>query len=125
MNLNYIIVYAQDFQKLKSFYMNQLGMTNLGSVSSEAFATLQPANGGAVIGLQDNRTSQLPPSREQHPGSVELSFAVEDVDAVFRDWQANGVEIIAAPHDLPFGRYMLAKDPEGHYLSAYKFVSRS
>jgi hypothetical protein len=23
--------------------------------------------------------------------------------------------------DLPFGRYFLARDPEGHYLSVYRF----
>lgn len=124
MNLNYIIVYANDFPKMKAFYMDQLGMTNLGSVSSDIFATLRPSGGGAVIGLQDNKSSQLPPSRETQPGCVELSFAVEDVDATYDQWKANGVEIIAAPHDLPFGRYMLAKDPEGHYFSAYRFANR-
>lgn len=125
MNLNYIIVYANDFQKLKAFYIDKLGMTNLGSVSSDIFATLRPSGGGAVIGLQDNKSSQLPPARETHPGGVELSFEVEDVDATHKQWKANGVEIISEPADLPFGRYMLAKDPEGHYLSAFRFAQKN
>lgn len=124
MNLNYIIVYADDFQKMKAFYIDQLGMTNLGSVSSDIFATLRPSGGGSVIGLQDKKSAQFPPALETHPGSVELSFAVDDVDATYQQWKANGVNIIAEPADLPFGRYMLAKDPEGHYFSAYRFTNR-
>jgi len=124
MNLNYIIVYANDFPKMKAFYIDQLGMTNLGSVSSDIFATLQPADGGARIGLQDKKSSALPPGQEEHPGNIELSFAVEDVDATCKQWKVNGVEIISEPHDLPFGRYFLARDPEGHYLSGYRFANR-
>jgi predicted enzyme related to lactoylglutathione lyase len=125
MNLNYIIVYVNDLPKMKAFYIDKLGMTNLGSVSSDIFATLRPSNGGAMVGLQDKKSSQLPPGRETQPGSVELSFEVEDVDATHKQWKKNGVEIIAEPTDLPFGRYMLAKDPEGHYLSAFRFANRS
>jgi predicted enzyme related to lactoylglutathione lyase len=66
----------------------------------------------------------LPPKDETQPGSVELSFAVEDVDATYKQWKEKGVEMISEPTDLPFGRYFLAKDPEGHYLSAYKFANR-
>ena len=124
MNLNFIIVYVEDFEKLKKFYIEALDMTNMGSLSSNSFATLRPSNGGAMVGLQAKASSQLPPGRETQPGSVELSFEVEDVDATYKQWKKNGVEIIAEPMDLPFGRYMLAKDPEGHYLSAFRFAQR-
>ena len=125
MNLNYIIIYANDFHKLKAFYIDKLGMTNLGAVSSDIFATLQPSAGTTRIGLQDKKSSKLPPAHETQPGSVELSFEVEDVDATFKQWKKNGVEIVSEPADLPFGRYMLAKDPEGHYLSAFRFAQRN
>ncbi len=124
MNLNYILVYVNDFQKLKSFYIDALGMTDLGSRAPDYFATLRASEGGAIIGLQDKKSTPLPPAQEQHSGSVELSFAVEDVDALHKNWKEKGVEIITEPADMPFGRYFLAKDPEGHYLSAYRFNPR-
>lgn len=124
MNLNFIVIYANDLQKLKDFYMNALDMTYMGAVSSDAFATLRPSNGGAMIGLQSKASSKLLPAQEQQPGSVELSFEVEDVDATCKAWKEKGVEIIAEPVDLPFGRYMLARDIEGHYLSAFRFAQR-
>jgi len=124
MNLNYIIVYVNDLEKLKTFYTEALGMTYVGSVSANAFATLRPSGGGAMVGLQAKEFSELPPKFEDHAGSVELSFAVDDVDATWKQWKENGVEMISEPTDLPFGRYFLAKDPEGHYLSAYKFAQR-
>ena len=125
MNLNFIIVYVEDLQKLKAFYENALGMTYMGAVSATNFATMRPSGGGAMVGLQAKAGSQLPPGRETQPGSVELSFEVEDVDATYKQWKKNGVEIIAEPMDLPFGRYMLAKDPEGHYLSVFRFAQKN
>ncbi len=124
MNLNYILVYVNDFQKSKSFYINALGMSDSGSIASDIFATLHASEGGAIIGLQDKKSTPLPPAQEQHPGSMELSFAVEDVDATYKSWKEKGVEIISEPADMPFGRYFLARDPEGHYLSAYRFKQR-
>ena len=124
MNLNYLIVYVTDFEKMQDFYINKLGMTNIGSLDPTIFATLRPSGGGATIGLQDKKSSDLPSAQAEHAGNIELGFAVEDVDATYKQWKANDVEIIAEPADMPFGRYMLAKDPEGHYLSAYRFNKR-
>ncbi|MBI1282386.1 MAG: hypothetical protein GC179_29940 [Anaerolineaceae bacterium] len=124
MNLKYIIVYATDFQKLKSFYVDKLGMTDIGSLSSDIFATLRASDGGAVIGLQDKKSAQFPPAQENHAGSVELSFQVEDVDATYNAWKSKGVDMLSEPQNLPFGRYFIAKDPEGHYLSAFRFANR-
>ena len=124
MNLNFIVIYANDLQKLKNFYIDALGMSYVGADSSDDFATVRPSNGGAMVGLQSKQSSKPLPAHEQHPGGVELSFEVEDVDATCKSWKEKGVEIINEPMDLPFGRYMLAKDPEGHYLSAFRFAQR-
>jgi predicted enzyme related to lactoylglutathione lyase len=123
MNLNYIIMYVQDINKVKAFYTDVLGMSVVEAASGPNFVTLR-SSGGALIGLQDKTTSQLPPKHEQQAGSVELSFEVDDVDATWKHWKECGVELISEPVNLPFGRYFLAKDPEGHYLSAYRFASR-
>ena len=108
MNLNYILVYVNDFQKSKSFYVDALGMTDIGSRAPDIFATLRSRDGGAIIGLQDKKSTPLAPAQEQHSGSVELSFSVEDVDATYKRWKEKGVEMLTEPADMPFGRYFLA-----------------
>ena len=124
MNLNYVILYMQDMDKAKAFYTESLGMTVVEDASSPTFITLRSA-GDSMLALQDKMTSRLPPRQEAQPGSVEVSFAVDDVDATWQQWKAKGVEFITEPMDLPFGRYFMAKDPEGHYLSAYRFAQKS
>jgi len=121
MNLNYVIVYARDLNQMKAFYTDVLGLTALDAVSSPTFVTLR-GEGGALVGLQDKAAARVAAGQEEHAGNVELSFEVADVDATWQRWQAKGVELVAEPVDLPFGRYCLAKDPEGHYLSAYRFA---
>src|SRR5258708_80437 len=124
MDLNYIILYVNDLDNAKTFYTQSLGMTVMEALSSPTFVTLRPA-GGSMIGLQDKRASRLPPNQEKQPGSVELSCAVGDVDGTWKRWKDNGVEMVTEPMDLPFGRYFMAKDPEGHYLSAYRFAEQA
>jgi predicted enzyme related to lactoylglutathione lyase len=121
MKLNYVIVYVQDVKQETEFYTQALGMSVVEAASSPTFVTLR-SDGGAMIGLQDKRTSQLPPKDEEHAGRLELSFEVDDVDATWKRWKECGVEMVTEPVNLPFGRYFMAKDPEGHYLSAYRFA---
>ena len=120
MNLGFVILYVGNLDKAKAFYTEALGLSVVEASSGPTFVTLQPAR-GAMLGLQDKTASRLPPGRETQPGSVEVSFEVDDVDGTWKRWKEKGVELMTDPMDLPFGRYFLAKDPEGHYLSVYRF----
>src|SRR5207244_3718595 len=121
MNLGYAVLYVRNMDEAKAFYTDVLGLTVLEEVSGPTFVTLRPA-GGSMLGLQDSAASRLPPGREQQSGSVELSFEVDDVDGTWKRWKEKGVELVTDPMDMPYGRYFMAKDPEGHYLSAYRFT---
>ena len=123
MNLGFVVLYVRDLEKSKSFYTDVLGLTVMEAISGPTFVTLRP-EGGAMVGLQDRAASQLPPGKEEQSGSVELSFEVDDVDDTWSKWKDRGVELLTDPMDLPFGRYFLAKDPEGHYLSVYRFAQK-
>ena len=123
MNLGFIILYVQDMEEEKAFYTDVLGMTVLEAVSSPNFVTLRPSS-GSLIALQNKATAQFPP-KDAQPGSAELSFEVDDVDGTWKHWQEKGVELVSDPVDLPFGRYFMAKDPEGYYLSVYRFAQRA
>ena len=121
MNLNFVILYMRDLEAGKAFYTQVLGMTVVEAASGPTFVSLRAAGGGAMLALQDKMASRLPPGREDAAGSVEVSFEVEDVDGTWTAWKDKGVEMVTEPMDLPFGRYFMARDPEGHYLSVYRF----
>jgi predicted enzyme related to lactoylglutathione lyase len=124
MNLGFVVLYVQDVKKVKAFYTDVLGLTVVEEVSSPTFVTLR-TTGGSLLALQDKAAALMPPAREDQPGSVELSFEVDDVDETWRRWKDQGVTVVTDPVDLSFGRYFLAQDPEGHWLSAYRFARRS
>jgi predicted enzyme related to lactoylglutathione lyase len=119
MNLGFVILYVRDMDKAKTFYTDALGLPVLEALSGPTFIALRP-DGGALIGLQDKAAERLPPRQEGQPGSVEVSFEVDDVDGTWRRWKEKGVELVTEPMDRPFGRYFMAKDPDGHYLSVYR-----
>jgi predicted enzyme related to lactoylglutathione lyase len=48
-----------------------------------------------------------------------IGFAVEDADAVYRDWQARNVEITSEVGDIGAGRLFNAKDPDGNSIQVY------
>ena len=120
MNLGFVILYMQDMDKAKAFYADVLGLTIVPEVSGPTFVTFRSA-GGSLLAVQDKTTARFAPKDETQPGTVELSFEVDDVDGTWQQWKDKGVELITDPADLPFGRYFMAKDPEGHYLSVYRF----
>jgi predicted enzyme related to lactoylglutathione lyase len=121
MNLGFVVLYVRDMDKVRTFYTEVLGLTVVEAVSSPTFVTLR-SDGGSLLALQDKTAALMPPACEDQPGSVELSFEVDDVDATWKRWKEQGVNVVADPVELPFGRYFLAQDPEGHWLSAYRFA---
>ena len=121
MNLGFVVLYVRDMEKVRAFYTDVLGLTVVEEVSSPTFVTLR-SDGGSLLALQDKTAGLMPPAPEDQPGSVELSFEVDDVDATWKRRKEHGVNVVADPVDLPFGRYFLAQDPEGHWLSAYRFA---
>ncbi len=124
MNLGFVILYVSDMAKVKAFYTDVLGMSVVEAVSGPNFITLR-ADGGSLLALQNKATAIYPPKWETQPGTVELSFEVDDVDSTWNQWKQQNVEMVSEPEDLPFGRYFMAKDPEGHYLSVYRFARQA
>lgn len=121
MNLGFVILYVSDVAASKAFYTDVLGLTEVAEVSGPNFVTLR-GEGGSLLSLQNRATAQFPPKDEPGNGGVELSFASDDVDGTWRRWQARGVTLVTEPLDLPFGRYFMARDPEGYYLSVYRLA---
>jgi predicted enzyme related to lactoylglutathione lyase len=121
MNLGFVVLYVQDRKKVKAFYTYVLGLTVVEEVSSPTFVTLR-SDSGSLLALQGKAAAVMAPTREDQPGAVELSFEVDDVDGEWARWKEQGVAIVADPVDLSFGRYFLAQDPEGRWISACQFA---
>ncbi len=48
------------------------------------------------------------------PGSVQLGFAVDDIDKFVTDARTAGVTVLQEPHDEGFGRLAVISDPDGY-----------
>lgn len=75
------------------------------------------SDSGHHLGLWSKHTAEPTPTGA--PGSSEIAFTVDDVDAVFAAWQSYGVSMRTPPHDLDFGRTFVATDPDGHRIRVF------
>jgi predicted enzyme related to lactoylglutathione lyase len=92
-----------------TFYRDALGMAVTGD--SPAFVQFRMSN-GTTFALQ------------QHAGprpaeTVELWWQADDADALHAALSQRGVQIVAAPADMPFGRTLAIRDPEGNVVNFY------
>src|SRR5579859_4235281 len=116
MSMGIVILYVRDLQKSRKFYTDYLGLNVIEEQSDENFIML---NAGTDTFLALESLKVVPAGRAKEPGSVEIGFAIEDVDGTFVAWKSKGVEMIQEPETMPFGRNFMAKDPDGHYLTIY------
>ena len=110
------ILRVQDIEKERRFYHETLGFPVDEAQSSPNFIMLKTA-GPAWLALEDVSAQ---PEKAAPAGSVEIGLIVDDVDRVWQEWKAKGVNLLTQPQDLPFGRAFDARDPEGHALSVFK-----
>ncbi|HZQ08053.1 MAG TPA: VOC family protein [Anaerolineae bacterium] len=115
--LGIAILFVRDVAAERKFYAETLGLPLIREGSSDNFILFGTAGDGFVA-LQN--AASIPGGKASPAGGSQLGLVVDDVDAVYRDWQAKGVELISAPQDFPFGRAFDARDPEGHLLNVYK-----
>jgi catechol 2,3-dioxygenase-like lactoylglutathione lyase family enzyme len=112
--LGIVILSVRDLQQSRAFYSQKLGQPVLEQMSDDHFIVVALAN-GSLIGL-----SQLAAGQTVQPGAVEIGLEVPDVDAAWRDWQAQGLTGMTDPANTDFGRSFDAHDPDGNPLSIYQ-----
>lgn len=109
-HLNFMILHVRDMAAARAFYTEKLGL----AVVAESPAFIQfEAVGGSSFSLQADE--QAAPTQ-----TIELWWEVGDVDAEHAALTKRGVEIVSGPQDMPFGRTLSVKDPEGNVLNFYK-----
>ena len=118
-HLGLVMLLVRDMARTKAFYTELLGFEVVQAFSSpdDDFIFLHSKNSGTNIALQDaNKETYGVPVEH---GGIILGFAVEDADAVYRDWQSKSVEILGEVGDMGAGRMFTAKDPAGNYIQVY------
>lgn len=53
------------------------------------------------------------------PGSLQLGFQVENVDAFITDARTTGVRVLQDPYDQSFGRVAVIADPDGYVIQVF------
>ncbi len=96
-----------DLARSRTFYRDVLGL-KIKADRMPQWVEFELAR-GASLGLHPK--SDLLAVR---PGSLQLGFAVKDVDRFVADCVGMGVPIFQDPYDEPFGRVAVIGDPDGY-----------
>jgi predicted enzyme related to lactoylglutathione lyase len=106
--LMYVIAFTHDLDRLKTFYRDVMGL----EITTDTPGFVSFGTGGASLALLAVRPQQ---ERE-----FEMCFYSGDLEADMRRLRATGVEFLGEPREIPGGRVVHARDPEGNLLSLMK-----
>ena len=102
-----VLLQPTDFEESFRFYSETLGLHVYREWGSEA-------NRGVVFFLGGGFLELSGSSRTRASGNVSLWVQVRDVDAVGRELEAAGVDMVEPPVDKPWGlRETRVRDPDG------------
>ncbi|WP_405606782.1 VOC family protein [Streptomyces sp. NBC_00076] len=109
------IVYVNDAPAAARFYGDLLGMSP--SFETPGYITFD-LGPGADLGLWSGQFEDLSPDV---PRTSEVCLAIDggrpdELNAIFKQWQSQGVTILREPHDAGFGLTFLAADPDGNRI---------
>lgn len=116
--LNNINLIVRDVQRSKDFYIEVLGLEDTPRSSPPDFAVLDAGQ----VTLQLQQADGL--GESPNPGSVELSFEVEDVAATLQKLRTAKAQGVSKPKTEPFGSMFDARDPDGYRLNFYALAKQ-
>ncbi|UYZ84209.1 VOC family protein [Entomomonas sp. E2T0] len=111
---NSIILYVSDIQLSTQFYTNILGQQPIEAYKEFSVFTL---NENIILGLQTKEG--IDPEPTKHFGGFEICLSdvtKQQVDTIYKQWQALHIPILLEPTQLEFGYTFVALDPDGHRL---------
>ena len=111
--LNFVGMIVNDLQASEEFFVNTLGYEKNEAASIPGNYVELETGSGVPIGIFCDPDA---PAGAQ----VDPCFFVDDVDAVYAEWQAKGgrKNIASEVTEQPFGRYFFFRSPEGHIIRA-------
>ena len=112
MQASYIGLVVKDVAAATAFYRDQLGWAVDEAESIPGVFTQFALDGDTIVALQG--VSDVPENQNFAP-----ALLVDDVDAIYAQWRAQGVELLDEPNERPFGRTFLFRAPTGHVWRVY------
>jgi catechol 2,3-dioxygenase-like lactoylglutathione lyase family enzyme len=118
LKLELITVPVSDVDRAKNFYVDKVGFHpdhDHRVNESLRFVQLTPPGSGCSIAIGEGLTTMA-------PGSVEgLQLVVDDADAARAELAGRGLEV-SEVEDLPWGRFVYFKDPDGNSWNIQQIV---
>ncbi len=121
---HFLVVSDQD--RSREFYQSLFG----GQIVLERdLVIMKVANSWLILNVgggptDDKPTVTLTTPADPNRTSAFLNVRVADIQAVYRDWSAKGVEFLSEPknHDVEIRAY--ARDPDGHLIEVGQLTPR-
>lgn len=107
-HLDHLTISVSDADRSRDWYTRTLGLKVEFEVTSPRAVALQDSGGFGLFVEQR-------PAEECKPSCV-VTFRVEDVDALARALQADGVKLSAVPQKLFWGYGAELRDPDGYLV---------
>jgi predicted enzyme related to lactoylglutathione lyase len=139
-SLNFNGLHTRDIEAAKAFYGAVFGWTTLMLDGDQEMWTMpgygdhlesltpglreRMAEMGAQPGFEDVVASLLPIGEDQPdmPSHWDVTFAVDDADAIAARATELGGSVVMPPTDVPWARMTVIADPQGATFNATKFV---
>jgi catechol 2,3-dioxygenase-like lactoylglutathione lyase family enzyme len=119
--LELVCVPVSDVDRAKDFYVNKVGFNadhDHRVHESLRFVQLTPPGSGCSISMGEGLTQMT-------PGSIEgLQLVVDDADKAHDELAARGVPV-SDVEELPWGRFVYFKDPDGNAWNIQQIVRPS
>ena len=107
-----LMALCHDLEKSRDFYRNVLGLK---IVTDQVPQWVDfDLGGGKRLGLHPEGAG-----RKATPGTLQLGFAVPNVDKFITDARVMGARILQEPFDAPFGRIAILSDPDGYAVQVF------
>jgi catechol 2,3-dioxygenase-like lactoylglutathione lyase family enzyme len=114
--LAYVRVFVSDFERAVRFYTETLGMKP--GFRSDEMRWCQFETGEAKLAIEGSDPDDDPDEAEPGTRFAAVSLQVDDVQAVYAELVAKGVEFLGPPERMEWGGTLAHfKDPDGNVLT--------
>jgi predicted enzyme related to lactoylglutathione lyase len=103
---------CSDLARSRAFYRDMLGL-RIGTDASPDWVDFELGD-GQRLGLHPDSETLL-----VRPGSLQLAFNVDNVDAFITDARMSGVRVLQDPYDQVNGRVAVITDPDGYVIQVF------
>jgi catechol 2,3-dioxygenase-like lactoylglutathione lyase family enzyme len=97
------------------FYSKKLGL-QVAYNHAPQFAMIKSADGGTIglLSFEEAKKDGVAAANPEQRAAIHVEFSTDDLDALYVELQAAGVDFHVPPHDEPWERSMTAYDPDGY-----------